>query len=85
MERWEAPTTINEQGWGMKTVGSDKAKVFVEGKEIDGTWEKTDRTARTIFYDDQGQEIAFVPGQFWVEIVPPEVFSAIKIEAQTPS
>jgi len=85
MERWEAPTSINEQGWAMKTVGSDKAKIFIEGKEIDGTWEKTDRTARTIFYDDQGKEISFIPGQFWVEIVPPDVFSNIKIQAQTTS
>ena len=83
MERWEAPTMINEPGWGMKTVGEGVAKVFVEGKEIDGTWEKTERTARTIFYDDQGKEISFVPGQFWIEIVPPEVFANLKIEAQT--
>ena len=80
MERWEAPTTINESGWAMQTTGSNKVKVFSQGKEIDGTWKKTDRTSRTIFYDDQGNEITFAPGQFWIEIVPPDIFPDIKIE-----
>jgi len=83
MERWESPTEINEPGWAMKTIGSDKVKVFVQGKEIQGTWKKTDRTSRTIFYDDQGKEISFIPGQFWIEIVPPEVFTNLKVEALT--
>ena len=29
-----------------------------------------ERTARTIFTDKKGKEIAFSPGQIWVEIVP---------------
>jgi len=80
MNRWEAPTAINENGWAMQTVGTDKAKIFSQGKEIDGTWKKTDRTSRTLFYDDKGKEITFTPGQFWVEIVPPDVFPDIKID-----
>ena len=84
MERWEAPTAINEQGWAMKTVGGDKAIIFSQGKEIKGTWKKLDRTSRTLFYDEQGQEIEFPPGQFWIEIVPPDVFSEIKVETSQP-
>lgn len=80
MERWEAPTEINEQGWAMKTIGSDKAMIFSQGKQITGTWKKLDRSSRTLFYDDQGKEISFIPGQFWIEIVPPDVYSTIKIE-----
>lgn len=79
VERWDAPTTINEQGWAMKTIGTGKAKVFIEGKEIDGTWKKTSRTDRTLFYDAQGDEIKFIPGTFWYEITPPEVFSKLVI------
>ncbi|OGD56904.1 hypothetical protein A2V71_04105 [Candidatus Berkelbacteria bacterium RBG_13_40_8] len=85
MERWEAPTEINETGWAMKTIGSDKAMVFSQGKQIIGTWKKTDRTSKTIFYDDKGKEITFIPGQFWIEIVPPDIFPNIKVEAITSS
>ena len=79
VDRWEAPTTINEQGWAMKTIGSGRAKIFIEGKETDCTWKKTGRTNRTIFYDTSGTEIDFIPGQFWYEITPPEVFKMVKI------
>jgi len=30
-------------------------------------------------FDSNGKEISFTPGQFWIEITPPEVFSKIKI------
>lgn len=79
VERWEAITSINEQGWAMKTIGSGKAKIFIEGKEINATWKKTSRTSRTLFYDDKGKEISFIPGVFWYEITPPEVYKAIKV------
>lgn len=80
VERWEAPTTINEQGWAMQTIGTGNAKVFMEGKMIEGTWKKTSRTSRTLFYDTGGKEIKFIPGQFWVEIVPPDVFGKVGVE-----
>ena len=80
MERWEAPTEINESGWAMKTIGSDKAIIFSQGKQINGTWKKQTRKDRTIFYDDEGKEVAFIPGQFWIEVVPPEVFAEIKVK-----
>lgn len=56
-----------------QTVGSGKARVFLDGKMIDATWEKTDREMRTRYYDEQGFEIKFNRGQIWVEIVPGEV------------
>lgn len=80
VERWEAPTEINETGWAMQTTGTGDALIFMQGKEIKGTWKKPDRTSRTIFYDDKGNEIQFIPGQFWIEITPPEVFEAVKVE-----
>ncbi len=53
-----------------RTIGAGKAKIFLDGKIIDGIWEKTDRVMRTRYYDEQGFEIKFNRGQIWVEIVP---------------
>lgn len=80
MARQEATTAINESGWKMDTIGEGKVKVFSQGKEVNGTWKKANRTSRTIFYDDKGKEIIFTPGQFWIEIVPPDIYPDIKIE-----
>ena len=73
----------NETGWQMKTIGEGKAYVLYGGKKIESVWKKKDLKARTLFYDAGGREIEFLPGQFWYEIVPPEVFEKIKIEEQT--
>jgi len=56
----------------METTGSGQAKIFMDGGVVEGTWQKTNRTARTKFFDKNGQEIKFNRGKFWVEIVPPE-------------
>lgn len=54
-----------------QTIGSGKAKVFLDGKVIDATWRKTDRELRTRYFDvATGEEIKFNRGQIWVEIVP---------------
>jgi hypothetical protein len=50
--------------------GSGKAVVFKDGKRINGTWNKANRTARTIIKDSQGQEIKFNRGLMWFEILP---------------
>lgn len=71
VQRWEAPTKINEAGWAMKTVGNGKAKIIIDGKVIEGTWKKENHNSRTLFSDNDGKEIQFNPGNFWYEIVPP--------------
>lgn len=54
-----------------QTIGSGEAKVFLDGRVIDATWEKLERTSRTRYYDAAtGEEIKFNRGQIWVEIVP---------------
>ena len=63
----------------MQTIGSGSALIFIEGKEIKATWKKTGLNSRTIFYDETGREISFIPGTFWYEITPPDVFKTIKI------
>ena len=53
--------------------GSGKAQVYRNGEEIFGTWKKDakNQTSKLYFYDAAGQEIKFVPGQIWVEVVQP--------------
>ncbi|MCL5794801.1 MAG: DUF3048 C-terminal domain-containing protein, partial [Patescibacteria group bacterium] len=69
VQRWYAPTEINEEGWAMKTVGSGKAKVLLDGKVYDTTWKKPDRNSRTKYYDNSGTELKLNPGNAWYEIV----------------
>ncbi|OGG08970.1 hypothetical protein A2154_05220 [Candidatus Gottesmanbacteria bacterium RBG_16_43_7] len=51
-------------------IGTGEAIVFQNGVVLEGTWRKTDRSARTIFYDTKGREIPFVRGQIWIEMLP---------------
>lgn len=71
VQRTPVVTRINESGWSMDTVGEGKAKVLMDGKLIEGKWKKTSRTARTNFYDADGNKLQFDPGVFWYEIVSP--------------
>lgn len=52
---------------------SGKAYYFMNGQKIEGTWkkDKSSATSKLFFYDSSGQEIKFVPGQIWVEILEP--------------
>jgi hypothetical protein len=52
------------------TVGNGEAKVFRAGKLVRGTWKKDTDSGRTRFYDENNQEIEFIPGSTWVEVVP---------------
>ena len=85
VSRQEAITRINEQGWKMDTIGEGKAYVLYGGQKIDATWKKADLKSRTMFYDSNGKEISFLPGQFWYEIVPPDVFDKISIKTEAPT
>jgi len=52
---------------------SGDAFYYMNGKEYRGTWKK-DRSSidsKLFFYDESGQEMKFVPGQIWVEILEP--------------
>ncbi|MFA5134485.1 MAG: DUF3048 domain-containing protein [Patescibacteria group bacterium] len=54
----------------METVGEGEAIIFRDGVAIDATWKKEDKDSRTLFYDLDGNEVAFNAGQTWVEVVP---------------
>lgn len=53
-----------------ENIGTGKAIIFQDGKSTTGTWKKATRTARTLFYDANGKEVAFNPGQIWVQMLP---------------
>lgn len=51
-------------------IGSGKGILFQNGTKMDITWSKLSRTSRTVFKDTNGNEVNFVPGIIWVEILP---------------
>jgi hypothetical protein len=51
-------------------VGSGPAVLFRDGKELKGTWTKTDRTTPTTFTAADGTTMLLQPGQTWVELAP---------------
>ena len=51
-------------------IGTGKAIVFQEGKEIVGTWVKGTNTALTRFYDSTGKEIPLVRGPIFIQSIP---------------
>lgn len=53
--------------------GTGEAYYYMNGKEYRGTWKKDSAKleSKLFFYDENGKEIMFVPGQIWVEILEP--------------
>ncbi len=51
-------------------IGSGSGIVFIDGKAIRVTWAKDSREGRTVFYDENGKEVEFNRGKFWISIVP---------------
>lgn len=52
-----------------ETVGSGNAVFLIDGKEIEGTWEKKTRTSIISYYDSEGNEIQFNRGRIWIEML----------------
>jgi len=46
---------------------------YMNGKQYRGTWKKDKSSAdsKLLFLDESGQEVKFVPGQIWVDIIDP--------------
>lgn len=51
-------------------IGSGSGILFIDGEAIPLTWAKQSRDERTMFYDENGEEIEFNRGKFWVALVP---------------
>lgn len=73
VDRKAIKTRINESGYEMTTVGEGAAKIFIDGKTIEGKWKKTAKDQREKFYDSTGAEIVFNRGQFWISAISPEL------------
>ena len=53
----------------ISTTGQGEARVFTAGHAFKGTWIKQPN-GRTRFYDALGNQIPFMPGPVWIEVVP---------------
>lgn len=53
-----------------EVIGTGKGILYQNGNKQEITWSKASRIARTIYKDASGQEINFVPGNIWIEILP---------------
>ncbi len=50
-------------------VGTGTGKFITNGKCMDITWEKSSRSAKTVYKDTNGNEIALNPGQTWIMLI----------------
>ncbi|MBS7346385.1 MAG: DUF3048 domain-containing protein [Candidatus Sacchiramonaceae bacterium] len=54
----------------IKTLGQGEAIFFIDGKVINGSWNKDSETSPLIFKDSSGKSIKFNRGQTWISAVP---------------
>lgn len=62
-----------DSGVGYKKVdliGSGKAQYFIGGKYLEGSWDRSSGESPTQFLDGNGEEIEFMEGNIWIQIVP---------------
>lgn len=54
--------------------GEGEIIVYQNGWEIKGKWKKDkgDLKSKLYFYNESGEEIKFVPGQIWIQVVEPD-------------
>jgi hypothetical protein len=55
------------------SVSEGDAYYYFNGKETKGRWKKDKAkwASKLFLYDDKGEEVKFVPGQIWVEVLEP--------------
>ena len=68
---FSASRQIEGQYNDMDIEGEGKAIVYQNGREIKGVWQKdeNDMKSKLYFYDESGEEIKFVPGKIWIQVV----------------
>ncbi|HOX10544.1 MAG TPA: DUF3048 domain-containing protein [Candidatus Moranbacteria bacterium] len=75
-----APIKVGEQYVNVQigdpwfdSADSGSAFYYMNGQQYRGTWkkDKSKIDSKLFFYDESGQEIKFVPGQIWVDIIDP--------------
>ena len=53
--------------------GSGVAEYFIDGSYVKGTWKKPIEAQPTKWYGDKGQEMKFLPGNTWIQVVHPNI------------
>lgn len=53
----------------MPVIGSGKAIYFIDGEKIEGLWKKLDYGEKTLFLDNENNEMSLNKGQTWIEVV----------------
>lgn len=59
-------------------LGIGEAVVYRDGEEVRGTWKKDGAEDTLLFYDESGDEIKFVPGIIWINVVEPSTLVSYK-------
>lgn len=68
-----------EDGYNdVDVIGSGEAMVYRNGEEIKGFWTKKSESDVLRFIDENKQEIAFIPGAIWIEIIESDTAVAYK-------
>ena len=52
----------------LREVGTGNADIFMGGRHIAGVWVRKDVTSRTVFYDENGEEIRLQRGKTWINV-----------------
>jgi len=68
----------NNQHLLYRTKGTGKAHMFMDGREVVGTWRKDSRISRTLLFDNTGVPIKFNKGTIWFEILPTDGILTVK-------
>ena len=66
-----ASRQIEDQYNDMDIEGEGEAIVYQNGWEIKGKWskDKNDMKSKLFFFNEAGEEIKFVPGRIWIQVV----------------
>lgn len=69
---------MNNEHQEYDNIGRGNALIFMDGKEVKGTWSKASRKARTLVYDTNGNAISFDRGRIWFEAQPLDGIVSVK-------
>ncbi len=69
LQRVDAEVIDNVGRLHVGTIGEGDGYVSRDGHAIEATWRKESRTAKTRWFDNEGNEIALKPGKIWVQVV----------------
>lgn len=49
--------------------GENECDYFIGGKHFKGVWRRETVTQSTVYLDDEGQEVMFIPGQTYIQVI----------------